>query len=38
MMLFVISDETVPEIRAGGHERVATLGVAVMLYIDVVLG
>ncbi|WP_276279259.1 ZIP family metal transporter [Halorussus caseinilyticus] len=41
-MLFVISDEIVPETHARGHERVATLGtmvgVAVMLYLDVVLG
>ncbi|MFB6130108.1 MAG: ZIP family metal transporter [Salinigranum sp.] len=41
-MLFVISDEIVPEIHARGHERVATLGtmlgVVVMLYLDVTLG
>ncbi|UPW00798.1 ZIP family metal transporter [Halorussus gelatinilyticus] len=41
-MLFVISDEIVPETHARGHERVATLGtmlgVAVMLYLDIVLG
>ena len=41
-MLFVISDEIVPETHAGGHERVATLGlmigVVVMLYLDVSLG
>jgi ZIP family zinc transporter len=41
-MLFVISDEIVPETHARGHERVATLGtmagVVVMLYLDVVLG
>ena len=41
-MLFVISDEIVPETHTGGHERVATLGtmvgVVVMLYLDVSLG
>ncbi|MFC6954149.1 ZIP family metal transporter [Halorubellus litoreus] len=41
-MLFVISDEIVPETHQGGHERVATLGlmvgVVVMLYLDVSLG
>jgi ZIP family zinc transporter len=41
-MLFVISDEIVPETHARGHERVATLGtmlgVGVMLYLDVALG
>ena len=41
-MLFVISDEIVPETHAHGHERVATLGtmlgVVVMLYLDVALG
>jgi ZIP family zinc transporter len=41
-MLFVISDEIVPETHVGGHERVATLGTilgtVVMLYLDVVLG
>ncbi|MFC7167654.1 ZIP family metal transporter [Halospeciosus flavus] len=41
-MLFVISDEIVPETHSRGHERVATLGtmvgVVVMLYLDVVLG
>jgi ZIP family zinc transporter len=41
-MLFVISDEIVPETHTRGHERVATLGtmlgVAVMLYLDVSLG
>nr|WP_232688693.1 ZIP family metal transporter [Halobacterium zhouii] len=40
-MLFVISDEIVPETHTHGHERVATLGtmlgVVVMLYLDVVL-
>jgi len=41
-MLFVISDEIVPETHLGGHERVATLGTilgtVVMLYLDVALG
>jgi ZIP family zinc transporter len=41
-MLFVISDEIVPETHTRGHERVATLGtmagVLVMLYLDVTLG
>ncbi|MFB6081592.1 MAG: ZIP family metal transporter [Halanaeroarchaeum sp.] len=41
-MLFVISDEIVPETHARGYERVATLGtmagVIVMLYLDVALG
>ena len=41
-MLFVISDEIVPETHTGGHERIATLGtmlgVVVMLYLDVSLG
>ncbi len=41
-MLFVISDEIVPETHTGGHERVATLGtmagVVIMLYLDVSLG
>ncbi|WP_323677883.1 ZIP family metal transporter [Halorubellus sp. PRR65] len=41
-MLFVISDEIVPETHQGGHERVATaglmVGVVVMLYLDVTLG
>ena len=40
-MLFVISDEIIPETHRGGHERVATLGlmvgVVVMLYLDVSL-
>ena len=40
-MLFVISDEILPETHSRGHERVATLGtmlgVAVMLYLDVAL-
>jgi ZIP family zinc transporter len=41
-MLFVISDEIVPETHTGGHERVATLGtmlgVVVMIYLDISLG
>jgi ZIP family zinc transporter len=41
-MLFVISDEIVPETHVRGNERVATLGtiagVVVMLYLDVALG
>ena len=41
-MLFVISDEIVPETHLHGHERIATmgtmLGVVVMLYLDVTLG
>jgi ZIP family zinc transporter len=40
-MLFVISDEIVPETHTRGHERVATLGLmagaVVMLYLDVAL-
>jgi ZIP family zinc transporter len=40
-MLFVISDEIVPETHAKGHERVATLGTIlgaiVMLYLDISL-
>jgi ZIP family zinc transporter len=40
-MLFVISDEIVPETHLGNHERVATLGLmvgaVVMLYLDVAL-
>lgn len=40
-MLYVISDEIVPETHRKGHERMTTLGtmlgVAVMLYLDVVL-
>jgi len=40
-MLFVISDEILPETHSRGHERVATLGtmigVVVMLYLDVAL-
>ncbi|MEF8938087.1 ZIP family metal transporter [Halobacteriaceae archaeon SHR40] len=41
-MLFVISDEIIPETHTRGHERIATLGVmagvVVMLYLDVSLG
>jgi ZIP family zinc transporter len=41
-MLYVISDEIVPETHRQGHERLATLGtiagVLVMLYLDVSLG
>ena len=41
-MLFVISDEIVPETHVRGNERIATLGtmagVIVMLYLDVTLG
>jgi len=41
-MLFVISDEIVPETHANGHERVATMGTIfgtiVMLYLDIALG
>ena len=41
-MLFVISDEIIPETHGTGHERLATmgtmLGVIVMLYLDVTLG
>lgn len=41
-MLYVISDEIVPETHRKGHERVATfgtmLGVTVMLYLDIALG
>jgi ZIP family zinc transporter len=41
-MLFVISDEIVPETHTRGHERVATLGTIlgtiVMLYLDISLG
>lgn len=40
-MLFVISDEIVPETHLHGHERVATLGtmagIVVMLYLDVAI-
>jgi ZIP family zinc transporter len=41
-MLFVISDEIVPETHTHGHERIATLGTIlgaiVMLYLDISLG
>ena len=41
-MLYVISDEIVPETHRKGHERIATFGtmtgVIVMLYLDVTLG
>jgi ZIP family zinc transporter len=41
-MLFVISDEIVPETHTRGYERIATLGtmigVVVMLYLDISLG
>jgi ZIP family zinc transporter len=41
-MLFVISDEIIPETHTRGHERVATLGLMagaiIMLYLDVSLG
>ena len=41
-MLFVISDEIVPETHTRGHERIATLGTVlgaiVMLYLDISLG
>lgn len=41
-MLYVISDEIVPETHRKGHERAATLGtmigVVTMLYLDVALG
>lgn len=41
-MLFVISDEIIPESHRNGHERLATLGVmvgfAVMMLLDVLLG
>ncbi|WP_247728790.1 ZIP family metal transporter [Halovivax limisalsi] len=41
-MLFVISDEIIPETHTRGHERIATMGVMagviVMLYLDVSLG
>jgi ZIP family zinc transporter len=41
-MLFVISDEIVPETHLNGNERVATLGLVagtiVMVYLDVSLG
>ncbi len=41
-MLYVISDEIIPETHRKGHERIATfgtmLGILVMLYLDVTLG
>jgi ZIP family zinc transporter len=41
-MLYVISDEIVPETHRKGHERLATIGtmigVVVMLYLDITLG
>ena len=41
-MLFVISDEIVPETHTRGNERIATLGtmagVVIMLFLDVSLG
>ena len=41
-MLYVISDEIVPETHRPGFERIATIGtmigVVVMLYLDVTLG
>jgi len=41
-MLFVISDEIIPETHRGGHERLATFGVmvgfVVMMAMDVLLG
>lgn len=41
-MIYVISDEIIPETHTKGHERIATLGtvlgVVVMLYLDVSLG
>jgi len=41
-MIYVVSDEIVPETHRAGHERLATfgtvLGAVVMLYLDVVLG
>lgn len=41
-MLYVVSDEIVPESHRQGHERLATLGtmigILVMLYLDVTLG
>ncbi|QLG48371.1 ZIP family metal transporter [Natrinema halophilum] len=41
-MLFVISDEIIPETHTRGYERIATLGVmagvVIMLYLDVSLG
>lgn len=41
-MLFVISDEIIPETHRTGHERLATMGtlvgVMIMLYLDITLG
>ncbi len=41
-MLFVISDEIIPETHRKGHERFATIGtmvgLCVMLFLDVTLG
>lgn len=41
-MLFVISDEIIPETHRGGHERVATYGVVIgfvlMMFLDTTLG
>jgi ZIP family zinc transporter len=41
-LLYVISDEIIPETPRKGHERAATmgllLGTSVMLYLDVTLG
>ena len=41
-MLYVISDEIIPETHRKGHERLATIGtlvgVSVMLFLDVSLG
>ncbi len=41
-MLYVISDEIIPETHGGGNERLATLGtmlgILVMLYLDVTFG
>ncbi len=41
-MIYVVSDEIVPETHRAGHERLATfgtvIGAVVMLYLDVVLG
>jgi zinc transporter, ZIP family len=41
-MIYVISDEIIPEAHTKGHERIATIGtipgVIVMLYLDVTLG
>ena len=41
-MLYVISDEIVPETHRKGHKRLATfgtlLGVIMMLYLDMALG